>query len=74
MEYKASFDTLTKILSVGVIILFIGIGVMNVRALLAAEGDRTTILIHSGSLLFLLVTLIVSFLFSTQKYLIDKNE
>jgi hypothetical protein len=74
MEYKASFDALTKVLTLGVFILFAFIGQKNVKALMDAQGDKTTILIHSGIILFLLATLVVSYLLSTQKYLIDNNE
>jgi hypothetical protein len=74
MEYKASFDTLTKVLTLGVIILFAYIGLKSVKALLVAEGDTTTILIHSVVIFVLLATLVVSYLFSTQNYLIDNNE
>jgi len=74
MEYKASFDTLTKVLTLGVIILFAFIGQKSVKALLVAQGDTTTIFIHSGVLLFLLATLVGSYLYSTQNYLIDNNE
>lgn len=74
MEYKASFDTLSKVISVGVIILFVFIGMRSVKALLVAQGDTTTILIHSGILLFLFATLFISYLYSTQHYLITDNE
>ena len=74
MEYKASFDTLTKVMTLGVIILFVVIGQRSVKAVLVAQGDTTTILIHSGVLLFLLATLVLSYLFSTQNYLINNNE
>jgi hypothetical protein len=74
MEYKASFDTLTKVLTLGVIVFFAYIAQKSVKALLVAEGDTTTILIHSGVIFVLLATLVVSYLFSTQNYLIDNNE
>lgn len=74
MEYRASYDTLTKGLTLGVIVLFVFIGWKSMKALWVAQGDTTTILIHSGVILFLFATLVVSYLFSTQNYLIDNHE
>lgn len=74
MEYKASFDTLTKVISLGVLVLFAFIAQKSVKALLVAEGDTTTVLIHSGIILFLLATLVISYLFSVKSYLIAGNE
>jgi hypothetical protein len=53
MEYKASLDTLAKIITIGVVILFIVIGLQSVKALLVAKGDSTIILMHAGILLLL---------------------
>ena len=47
MEYKASLDTLAKVITTGVGILFIAIGQQNVRVLFISKGETTTILIHN---------------------------
>jgi len=74
MEYKASFDTLTKVITMGMIVLLAVIGQRSVKAILVAQGDITTILIHSGVLLFFVAIIIGGYLFSTQKYLVDNND
>ena len=74
MEYKASLDTFAKGLTIGVFILLIAIGQKSVRALLVAEGDTTTILIHAGTLLLFVAILLGSWLYSPQSYTLDSNE
>ena len=74
MEYKASFDTLTKVITLGAIALFIVIGQKIVTALLASQGDTKTILLQSGILLLFVIILVGSYLFSIQKYLIENNK
>jgi len=74
MEYKASLDTLSKVITTGVIILFLIIGQRSIRALIAAQGDITNILMQAGILLFLIVALVVCYSFGTQKYLVSNNE
>lgn len=74
MEYKASLDTLAKGITIGVFILLIVIGQKNIKALLAAQGDTTTILIHSGTLLFFVVVLLGSWLYAPQSYTFDTND
>jgi len=73
MEYKASLDTLAKGLTIGVFILLITIGQQSVRALLVANGDTSTILIHSGALLLFVAILLGSWLYAPQSYTIDSN-
>ena len=74
IEYKASMDTLAKILTIGVIVLFIYIGRNNVKTLLRFnEIDTTTILIHSGILLFLIGIIIGSYLFSPKSDIIQDS-
>jgi hypothetical protein len=74
MEYKASFDALTKVITVGVIVLLVVIGLRSVKALLVAEGDTTTILLHTGILLLFVAIVVGGYLFSTQKYLVENNQ
>lgn len=74
MEYKASLDTLSKVITVGIIILFFVIGYKSIKAIMVAKGDITTILMHAGIILFLIVTIVCCYLFGTQKYLVVNNE
>lgn len=74
MEYKASLDTLAKGMTIGVFILLIAIGQKSVRALLVAQGDTTTILIHTGTLLLFVAILLGSWLYAPQSYTLDSNE
>ena len=74
MEYKASLDTLCKVLTVGVFVLFFAIGRKNVRALMAAHGEIAPTLIHGGVLLLFISIVIGSYLFSTNRYTLTSNE
>ena len=73
MEYKASLDTLSKVITAGTFLLFVGVGYRSVKALLNANGDVTTILIHAAIILFLTGVLTVSFLFSPRSYKLTKD-
>lgn len=74
MEYKASLDTLAKGITIGIFILLIVIGQKSVRTLLVAQGDTTTILIHTGTLLLFIVILLGSWLYAPQSYTVDSND
>ena len=71
MEYKASLDTLAKIITASTVILFLFIGYRSVRALSVSHSDSITLLIHGGLLLILFVTLLVCFLYSPRSYKVD---
>ena len=73
MKYKASFDTLTKGITIGVFVLLIGIGQISVRALFASQGDTATILIHSGIILLIFIILLGSWLYAPRFYTIANN-
>ncbi|KLT63755.1 PH domain-containing protein [Pedobacter sp. BMA] len=68
MEYKASLDTFGKVITAGVLIVFIAIGQKNVSAIISSNGDVKTTLIHGGVLLLFVLTVIGSYLYSTRKY------
>jgi hypothetical protein len=69
IEYKASMDTLAKFLTVGVVILFIYIGRGSVKTLWHVnEIDKTTVLLHSGILLFLIASIVGTYLYSPKGY------
>ena len=74
MEYKASLDTLAKVITVGVFILFAVLGYRSVKALTVSQGDTTTILIHSGILLFFITTIVGCYLFAPQSYTLDNTD
>lgn len=71
MDYKASLDTVAKVMSAGVFVLFLGIGLMSVKAIRDAAGDKTAILIHGGVLLLFVAILLGSWLFAPQSYSLD---
>lgn len=71
MEYKASLDTLAKVMTSGVFILFVIIGFQSINAIRHAAGDRTTLLIHGGILLLFVSILLGSWLFAPRSYTLD---
>ncbi len=68
MEYKASLDLLAKAITAGVIILLSVIGYQNVNALMDSNGESSILLIHGFGLLFIVLVLGITFIFSPQKY------
>ena len=66
MEYKASLDTLAKIITTGVIILFVVIGYGRVKALFIAPANITSILIQSSVLLLFIGTILGSYIYAPQ--------
>ncbi|MBK9105092.1 MAG: hypothetical protein IPL92_11135 [Saprospiraceae bacterium] len=71
MDYKASLDTLAKVMTAGVFVLFFGIGLMSVYAIRDAAGDRTTLLIHGGVLVMFVAIFLGSWLYAPQSYTLD---
>jgi len=74
MEYKASLDTLAKIITIGIAILFIAIGLHSVKSLFVAQGDSSTVLIHAGVLLLLVAIITISWLYAPQSYTLGKTD
>jgi hypothetical protein len=74
MDYKASLDTLAKVMTSGTFILFVIIGYQSVSAIRSAPGDRTTIYIHGGILLLFVAILLGSWLFAPRSYTLDGTE
>ena len=74
MEFKASFDSLTKFMTVGIAILFVVIGYRSIKALSVAHGDVKLILFHGGLLLFLITVFACSYMFSVKSYSVDNNQ
>ncbi len=73
MEFSASYDTLAKLLTAGVLILFIGIGYWNYKAL-KKSNDTISRWIRIFILLILLFTLGYSFLYHTKAYVVKRDE
>ena len=73
MKYKASLDTLTKGITIGVFVLLIVIGQISVRALFTSQADTATILVHLGILLLLFIILLGSWLYAPRFYTIANN-
>jgi hypothetical protein len=71
MKYKASLDTLAKIMTLGVFILFAFIDSQAFNGLQVPQGDRTSILIFSGIVLPQLAIIIVCWLYAPQSYTVD---
>jgi len=74
MEYKASLDTFTKIITTACFVLFVVVGQKSVGALIVANGDPVKILIHSGTMLLLAAVLIGSWLYAPQSYTVDSQD
>lgn len=71
MKYKASLDTLAKLITAGTLILFIVLGYRSVNALAVSEGNTITIAVHTGTLLLSITILLVCYLLAPQSYLVD---
>ncbi len=74
MDYKASLDTLAKIITSGIVILFLFIGYKDVKALSVSQGDTTAILIHSGKLLLFIGILLVCYILAPKAYRLDNTD
>lgn len=73
MEYKASLDTLSKILTVGVILLLTVIGIRIVLSLSDFNGDATPMLISIGVLVLFFAIIIGSYAFSITGYTVTQE-
>lgn len=74
MEYNASLDSLCKGITIGVIVVFIGIGSIHVKGIMNAHGNWIPMLVHSSIMLFLLLTLVVSYGYSIKSYTVTSDE
>src|SRR5258708_2546352 len=73
MEYKASLDTLAKVITLCVFVVLALIGRMSVKALFVAGGDTVLVLFHSGIILLFILIIAFSYLFSTQSYAVENG-
>jgi hypothetical protein len=73
IEYKASFDTLTKIITITVAIIFLSITLKTVNQLSTSQNNLKTLFIPAGILIFVIATLVGSYLLSIQKYIVEDS-
>lgn len=71
MEYKASLDTLAKIITGVTIIIFVLIGYISVKAIWVSEGNISTLLIHIIIILFFSSIILFSYLYAPKSYSVD---
>ena len=71
METKASLDTLSKVVTVGIIALFAAI---SIGGFFCANGNSTIILISTGVLLFVTSITMGCYLFSPQGYVLNPDD
>lgn len=73
MEYKASLDNTSKIITILVVVLFLYFGFRSVQLIIQNPDDLRMVLVQSGVLLLFLVVLIGSYLLSPRYYRIENN-
>ncbi|WP_410219634.1 PH domain-containing protein [Pedobacter sp.] len=73
MKYIASTDQPVKIITTGVLVLFLFIGQNNLRTIMHAGTSRGVIFVHTVILLFLIATLLFCYLYAPQSYGIDET-
>jgi|YelNatPaOPRAMG01_1025707.scaffolds.fasta_scaffold13757_3 hypothetical protein len=73
MEYKASLDHTSKIITILVIVLFFYFGYRSVRLMMLNPDDLRMWMVQGGVLLFFLVILIGSYLLSPRYYRIENE-
>ncbi len=71
MVYKGSLDTLAIVITLIVLLLFLGLIARSMMEFLSAGGDRTTLLLHGGIVFFLLAVLGISLYFAPRAYSVN---
>jgi Bacterial PH domain len=74
MDFNASLDKLSKVVTVAVFVVFVVIGQHIVREMISANGDVEKPFIHVGVLLLFVVTILGSYLFSTNRYTLNDTQ
>lgn len=67
-EFKASIDTLAKIITALVFVLLIFLARQSFNAILTAHGEMSTILLHTGALAVMMLVFFGSWLYAPQSY------
>ncbi|MBN3518791.1 PH domain-containing protein [Algoriphagus lutimaris] len=68
MKFKASLDTLAKVITGFIVLLFIYLGQRSVHIILESETEPTSFYLHVFILVFLVFVLIGTWVFSPQDY------
>lgn len=74
MEYKASLDTLAKIISLAAIILLMVIVYRSIKILTISEDDLSIILKHSGIILLCIAVMLFCYYSAPQSYKVDNTD
>jgi len=74
MDYKASYDTLTKVLTSGVVLLFMGISLIQLWPVFTAQADQHSYVPGILVALLFIAILAGSYIFSTQGYTLSGND
>lgn len=71
MIYKASRDTLVKVITIATLLLFLVIGFNSIKIIIAPTSEVSEIVIASGTLLFFIVVFLGCYLYAPKFYEID---
>jgi len=74
MKFKASLDTLAKILTACIIICFVVIGFGRIRAIAINHADTTALYVNISIIVFFILIVVFTYLFAPQAYMIDNDE
>ncbi|GIV34245.1 MAG: hypothetical protein KatS3mg031_1780 [Chitinophagales bacterium] len=74
MTFKASLDSTAKMITAGVIILFLVLVWISITSLIQAKGEPLALLIHGGTIAGVIAILVGSWLFAPQSYVLAENE
>jgi len=74
MEYKASLDTLAKIITIFVLLLFPFIIWTNWNLISSVPGSVTFILIHTLPTILFIAAIAIGYIYSTKKYIIRNGD
>ena len=74
MEYKASLDTLSKVITIAFIIIFIVTELVSFKVLAVVDSESKSNLFQTGILLFFILVIGGCYLFRTKKYLLNERE
>jgi len=67
IDFKASLDTLAKVITAIVFIILIVVACQSINALVVARGDTTTILIHTGGMVLMFFVFFGSWFYAPKR-------
>ena len=74
MKFKSSFDSLSKVITLGFSVLVVLISLNNIHTIILSDGNFKIFLLNAGIIFFLLAVLLFCYLWSVQYYLTDQNQ